>query len=381
MAAAEPRRATAPPGRAESPYRVMVVEDSLVIRGLIARILEADPRIAVVTTVANGELAIKALDRNEVEVVVLDIEMPVMDGLTALPLLIRKDPNLQIIMASTLTRKNAEVSIRALSAGAADYVAKPTTSREVNTADDFRRDLTEKVLTLGARRRQRVPASAAPTPGRVAAVPKQAAAPAAPVLRPTQWLRPPTVIGIGSSTGGPQALLKVLGGLAPMRQPILITQHMPATFTTILAEHIGRVASMPCAEAVDGEPVAGGRIYLAPGDHHMSVVARDGGRFIKLDQGPRENFCRPSVDPMLRSMSAIWGDGVLALILTGMGSDGLGGCRAVVQAGGKVLAQDEATSVVWGMPGAVARAGVCSEILALSEIGPRLARIAGGAER
>lgn len=381
MAAAEPRRATAPPGRAESPYRVMVVEDSLVIRGLIARILEADPRIAVVTTVANGELAIKALDRNEVEVVVLDIEMPVMDGLTALPLLIRKDPNLQIIMASTLTRKNAEVSIRALSAGAADYVAKPTTSREVNTADDFRRDLTEKVLTLGARRRQRVPASAAPVAGRVAAMPKPAAAPAAPVLRPTQWLRPPTVIGIGSSTGGPQALLKVLGGLAPMRQPILITQHMPATFTTILAEHIGRVASMPCAEAVDGEPVAGGRIYLAPGDHHMSVVTRDGGRFIKLDQGPRENFCRPSVDPMLRSMSAVWGDGVLALILTGMGSDGLGGCRTVVQAGGKVLAQDEATSVVWGMPGAVARAGVCSEILALSEIGPRVARIAGGAER
>ncbi len=164
-----------------------------------------------------------------------------------------------------------------------------------------------------------------------------------------------------------------------MRQPILITQHMPATFTTILAEHIGRVASMPCAEAVDGEPVAGGRIYLAPGDHHMSVVTRDGGRFIKLDQGPRENFCRPSVDPMLRSMSAVWGDGVLALILTGMGSDGLGGCRTVVQAGGKVLAQDEATSVVWGMPGAVARAGVCSEILALSEIGPRVARIAGGA--
>ncbi len=179
MAAAEPRRATAPPGRAESPYRVMVVEDSLVIRGLIARILESDPRIAVVTTVANGELAIKALDRNEVEVVVLDIEMPVMDGLTALPLLIRKDPNLQIIMASTLTRKNAEVSIRALSAGAADYVAKPTTSREVNTADDFRRDLTEKVLTLGARRRQRVPASAAPVAGRVAAMPKPAAAPAA----------------------------------------------------------------------------------------------------------------------------------------------------------------------------------------------------------
>lgn len=378
MATAEPRRANAPPGRAEPPYRVMVVEDSLVIRGLIARILEADPRITIVTTVANGELALRALDRNEIEVVVLDIEMPVMDGLTALPLLMRKDPHLQVIMASTLTRKNAEVSLRALSAGAADYVAKPTTSREVNTADDFRRDLTEKVLTLGARRRQKVPAPAAAV-GPVPAASKPAAAP--PVLRPVQWVRPPTVIGIGSSTGGPQALLKVLGGLPATRQPVLITQHMPATFTTILAEHIGRVATMRCAEAVDGEPVLPGRIYLAPGDNHMTVVARDGGRFIRLDQGPRENFCRPSVDPMLRSMSTVWGDGVLALILTGMGSDGLAGCRTVVQAGGRVLAQDEASSVVWGMPGAVARAGICSEILALSEIGPRLARIAGGAER
>src|SRR3546814_464855 len=202
-----------------------------------------------------------------------------------------------------------------------------------------------------------------------------------PVLRSTQWRRPPAVVGIGSSTGGPQALLKVLGGLAPLRQPVLITQHMPATFTTILAEHIARIAKMPCAEAADGEPVTGGRIYLAPGDHHMSVVARDGRRFIRLDQGPRENFCRPSVDPMLRSLSAAWNDGVLALILTGMGHDGLAGCRAVVEAGGRVIAQDEATSVVWGMPGAVARAGICSEIVGISEIGPRLARIAGGAER
>ncbi|MFN4087654.1 MAG: chemotaxis response regulator protein-glutamate methylesterase [Alphaproteobacteria bacterium] len=360
----------------------MVVEDSLVIRGLIARILEADPKISVVTTVANGELALRALDRNDVEVVVLDIEMPVMDGMTALPLLIRKDPNLQIIMASTLTRKNAEISIRALAAGAAEYVAKPTTSREVNTAEEFRHDLTEKVLILGARRRQRVPASAGSARPVAAPRPVVPPAPAAAlVLRPAQWLRPPTVVGIGSSTGGPQALLKVLGGLGPLRQPVLITQHMPATFTTILAEHIGRVATMPCAEAVDGEPVVGGRIYLAPGDNHMSVVARDGGRFIKLDQGPRINFCRPSVDPMLQSLSSVWRDGVLALILTGMGSDGLAGCRTVVEAGGKVIAQDEATSVVWGMPGAVARAGVCSEIVSISEIGPRLARIAGGAER
>lgn len=392
MAAADPGRAAFPPGdrtgapaaRAENPYRVMVVEDSLVIRGLIARILEADPRISVVTTVSNGEQALKALDRHAVEVIVLDIEMPVMDGLTALPLLIRKDPQLQIIMASTLTRKNAEVSLRALSSGAADYVAKPTTSREVNTAEDFRRELSEKVLQLGARRRQRAPAAAeaARAVAVASAAPMAASTPDLRlVLRPLQSAPPPAVIGIGSSTGGPQALVKMFAHLPALRQPVLITQHMPATFTTILAEHVARVAAMPCAEAVDGEPVRNGRIYVAPGDHHMTVVSRDGGRFIRLDQGPRENFCRPSVDPMLRSLSETWGAGVLALILTGMGSDGLAGCRAVAQAKGRIIAQDEATSVVWGMPGAVARAGLCNEILALPDIAPRVARFAGGAER
>lgn len=367
--------APSPTGMAEAPYRVMVVEDSLVIRGLIARMLESDPRITVVTTVANGQQAIGALGRFDVEIVVLDIQMPVMDGLTALPLLIKADPHLQVIMASTLTRRNAEVSLRALAAGAADYVAKPTSSREVSGAVEFRRELLDKVLALGARRRRLAPRPVSRP--QLAAAPRQAGPPASPALRPPPK-RVPSVIAIGSSTGGPQALIRILGALGVVPQPILITQHMPATFTTILAEHIARAAAMPCAEAVHGEALRGGRIYLAPGDWHMTVAARDGAKVIELNQDARENFCRPAVDPMLRSLARACGDGTLAVILTGMGHDGLAGGRAVADAGGRVIAQDEASSVVWGMPGAVARAGLCSEILPLGEMAARLGEIARG---
>jgi two-component system chemotaxis response regulator CheB len=188
----------------------------------------------------------------------------------------------------------------------------------------------------------------------------------------------PDVLAIGSSTGGPQALFRVLGALRQgVRQPIFVTQHMPATFTTILAEHIARASGYPTREAVDGEEVVPGRIYVAPGDFHMSVeTATPGNRFLRLSKEPPENFCRPSVDPMLRSLAAVYGRRVLCTILTGMGHDGLAGCRAVLAAGGSVLAQDEATSVVWGMPGAVATAGLCSAVLPIAEIGPLVQRLA-----
>jgi two-component system chemotaxis response regulator CheB len=201
-------------------------------------------------------------------------------------------------------------------------------------------------------------------------------------------LRPPSrefpeVVAIGSSTGGPQALFKVLGQLkGALRQPIFITQHMPATFTTILAEHVARASGYPTAEGVDGEAVQGGRIYVAPGDFHMVVEAKDRGeKVVRLTKAPPENFCRPSVDPMLRSLAAVYGARVLTLILTGMGHDGLNGGRAVVAAGGTVVAQDEATSIVWGMPGAVATAGLCSAVLALDEIAPSIAKLAARAAR
>jgi two-component system chemotaxis response regulator CheB len=364
---------------AADPIRVMVVDDSAVIRGLLTRALEADSEIAVVASVGNGQMAISALGRADTDVIVLDIEMPVMDGLTALPKLLAAAPGVKVIVASTLTQKNAQISLKALSAGATDYIAKPSSS-QINAAIEFKRELVEKVKVLGRARRKSRPATAArpgelpfrPPPSRIAVVP------AANVLR-SPSLVPPSIVAIGSSTGGPQALFTVFGGLpATMTLPIVITQHMPPTFTTILAQHIERVAKRPVAEGVDGESVRAGRVYLAPGDFHMTVEARGAERVIRLSKEPPENFCRPAVDPMLRSLAAAYGAGVLAVILTGMGSDGARGGAAVVAAGGTVVAQDEATSVVWGMPGAAAAAGICSAILSVSEIAPHIARLAAG---
>lgn len=363
------------------PFRVMVVDDSAVIRGLLTRALEADPQITVVTSVSNGQLALRALERTDVEIVVLDIEMPMMDGMTALPLLLKTKPGLQVIMASTLTRKNAEVSLNALAKGAADYVAKPTSTSEIHSADSFKQELTGKIKAVAAAARaarQTTPAAK----GGAAALTRVAPKTRQPIYNIPVTLRtapvfPPEVIAIGSSTGGPQALLKLFEALgSDIRQPILITQHMPPTFTTLLAEHISRASRMLCTEGKDGETIVPGRVYLAPGDHHMVVEGRGQQRVIRINQEPPESFCRPAVDPMLRSIAPVYGARVLVIILTGMGADGRMGAKDIVAAGGTVIAQDEATSVVWGMPGAVATAGLCSAVLPLHEIGPYVRKLA-----
>lgn len=359
------------------PVRVMVVDDSAVIRGLISRALEADPAIKVVHSASNGQMAVDIVQRSNVEVVVLDVEMPVMDGLTALPKLLAARPGLQVVMASTLTRRNADISLQALAAGAADYVAKPSSS-ELVSAEAFKRELTAKVKALGQAYRRKYPesATAAPTVRRSVA-PVAPAGPPVPIkLRPEAAIHP-EILAIGSSTGGPQALFKVLGGLGGKTDlPILVTQHMPATFTAILAEHIAQASKIPTAEARDGEPLLSGRIYVAPGDIHMTVAIEDGRKLIRLVKSAPENFCRPAVDPMLRSVAAAYGARSMVLILTGMGTDGQKGSATVVAAGGTVVAQDEASSVVWGMPGAVAKAGLCSAVLPLPEIAPYLRRLA-----
>lgn len=372
---------TADGRREQARCRVMVVDDSAVIRGLVSRSLEEDPDIAVVSSVANGEMAVKALARHRVDVVILDIEMPVMDGLTALPLLLRAQPGVKVVMASTLTRRNADVSLRALQAGAAEYVTKPTAAEGVGAAAAFREELRSKVKALaGLEGTARTTARPMPAdPGRSA--PAAAARPLVPPpgrsirLRPA-GATPPQVLAIGSSTGGPQALFKVLGDLrgSLAHLPVLITQHMPATFTTLLAEHLGRITGLHCAEAVDGERLLPGRVYVAPGGWHMTVRREEAGTLLRLNQDPPENFCRPSVDPMLRSLSAIFGSRLMVLILTGMGSDGLKGARVAVEAGATLVAQDEASSVVWGMPGAVALDGLCSAVLPLDEIGAHLGK-------
>lgn len=364
---------------ADDPYRVMVVDDSAVIRGLLTRSLEADRSIKVVASVGNGEIALKSLERHDIEVIILDIEMPVMDGLTALPKLLAAQPNVKVVMASALTRKNAEVSLRALQAGAADYVTKPSSTSELTSADNFQRELTEKVKALAAATRTSPNARPSkPVAGVVKEAPRSTGKlyDGREIVLRKQPILNPRIIAIGSSTGGPQALLEVLADMtSTVKLPILITQHMPATFTTLLAEHIARATGVPAKEAVHGEMIEAGRIYMAPGDYHMLVESKGAGQQIVLNQGPQENFCRPAVDPMLRSMAPIYGAGLLTIILTGMGSDGKKGAEKVVEAGGAVIAQDEATSVVWGMPGAVATSGLCSAVLPLKDIGPSVRKM------
>jgi two-component system chemotaxis response regulator CheB len=360
--------------RAANAYRVLVVDDSATIRGLLTRALERDPEIAVVATAADGEMALNQIARHPVEVVILDIEMPRMDGLAALPRLLEAKPGVQVVIASTLTRRNAEISLKALSLGAADYVAKPIAGALVS-AEDFKADLLAKVKHLAlAARRQR--GGCAPTlDGRAAgAAPPRAAAPALLALRPAATERP-RAIAIASSTGGPQALFTLLAAMRGVAQPVFLTQHMPPTFTTILAEHIKRTAGWSAAEAADGAAVRAGHVHVAPGDFHLLIEGAEPR--LRLSKTPPENFCRPAADPMLRSLVAAYGGRLLVVVLTGMGHDGLAGCRAAVAAGGTVLAQDEATSVVWGMPGAVAQAGLCSAVLPLRELGPEAMRLAG----
>lgn len=393
-------------------YRVMIVDDSAFIRGAIARAIESDPNLRIIVSVSNGEQAIRALQRDPVDVIVLDIEMPVMDGLTALPKLKEIDPAVQIIMASTLTQKNAEISLKAMSLGATDYIPKPSSSHEVTAAVDFRRDLVEKVKALGALARRsgvREPvikteptspkkeqttmsgtSSTARTtdvrPATHAATSAEAATTAAaqkPIYRPPvpagtkreivlrrDPIARPAVLAIGSSTGGPQALFRVIKDMGPnLPQPIVITQHMPPSFTTILADHITRQCGVSCIEARDGDILHPGHYYVAPGDFHMLIEKSADGSRIKLVKTPPENFCRPSVDPMLRSLVDIYGRNILVIILTGMGQDGARGSEIIVNSGGSVIAQDEATSVVWGMPGAVAMLGICSAVLPVNDIG------------
>lgn len=358
-------------------YRVMIADDSSVVRGLVTRAIESNPQIKVVTSVSDGAMAVSTLQRTPVDVIILDVEMPVMDGLTALPKLLAVDRHVRVIIASTLSLKNADISLQALNLGAADYIPKPT-AREISGALSFKDDLIGKIMThaaaarrMGVRRAQegekivRAPA------------PKKSEAPAALTLRPAPKERP-DIIAIGSSTGGPQALMRVIKTMGTLPQPVIITQHMPPNFTTILAEHIGRQCGVTCVEARDGMELEKGVYYVAPGDHHMIIVQRIGRPVITLTQDPPENFCRPAVDPMLRAAVATYGKRLFAVILTGMGQDGWKGCEKVVEAGGAVIAQDEASSVVWGMPAAVARAGLCSAILPVDEIGAYVRRVAEG---
>lgn len=365
------------PVHGAAPIRVLVVDDSVVIRGTVARWLGEDSQIQVVGSAANGLIGLRLAEKLLPDVIILDIEMPEMDGLTALPHLLAAAPGTQVLMSSTLTRQGAEISFRAMNLGAADYLAKPSALREPGQTEAFRTELCAKVRALGATAQRRRNARSDVSMHLVA--PLLSRPPARPaVLRSPSRVRP-QVLAIGSSTGGPQALGQVLGALRDrITLPVLVTQHMPATFTAILAEHLAKASGIEAAEGRDGEPVLPRRIYVAPGGRHMLVEARGTERLIRLSDEPPENYCRPAVDPLFRSLAAAYGPAVLALVLTGMGQDGTRGASAIAEAGGTLIAQDEASSVVWGMPGALTQAGLASAVLPLGELGAAVERIIQG---
>lgn len=375
MTIINPQNRSAAPGAGAGKIRVMVVDDSVVVRGLIVRALESDPRIEIVGSVGNGQLAVVRLARHPADVVVLDIEMPVMDGLTALPKLLAVDRKLKVLMASTLTLRNAEISMKALQLGAADYIPKPTAVREISGGDEFKRSLVEKVMSLGQARlaqERRAPALSVAAPG----APSLLSGPVA-LRRPGTVI--PDILAVGSSTGGPQALLTLFAALKDkIELPVLLTQHMPPTFTKILAQHIVKTTNWRACEAEDGMAVEPGRVHVAPGDYHMCVAQTANGKVLRLNQKAPENFCRPAVDVMLRSVAKVYGAKSLVVILTGMGSDGLAGARPIIEAGATVIAQDEETSVVWGMPGAVAKDGLCSAVLPLDDLPSAIQRLSTG---
>jgi len=358
--------APAAPASAPDALRVMIVDDAVVVRGLVSRWIDAEPDLKVVASLRTGREAVDQLLRYNPDVVLLDIEMPDLDGIEALPLLLEKKRDLIVIMASALTRRSAEVSLRALSLGAADYIPKPATNREVTTSVTFRRDLIEKVRQLGARRKRAFvgkPAVIPIPPARPRVVPVPLRAVPAPAighgtdikLRPFS-LMPPRVLLIGSSTGGPQALTGLVSEIAAVleRAPVLITQHMPPTFTTILAEHLARAGHCPAHEAEDGEAIVPGTIYLAPGGHHMSVTRREGQPAIAISDGPLGEFLPPRGRSAVFERRADLGQRRDGGDPHRHGLDGTHGAQDVAAAGGSVIAQDEASSVVWGMPGAAA---------------------------
>ncbi len=353
--------------------RVMIVDDSAVIRGMIGRWLTEAGGFDIVATASNGRMAVDCAQRTKPDITLLDLEMPEVDGLAALPLIMKAHPASKVIVISTLTQRNAEISLKCLSLGAVDYLAKPESARAAGAAANFRRDLIEKLRALSEPKVR---------PARPYARPVPVLPPRAPAIGRPGATKPQCLL-IGSSTGGPRAVERVLLDMKPALSsiPVLIVQHMPAMFTAVFAEHLQSLLSVPAREARDGEPVVPGTILVAPGGRHMGVSSSGSRATIRLNDGPPENFCRPAVDVLFREAAAVYGASALAVVLTGMGSDGTQGARFLTKAGATVIAQDEATSIVWGMPGSVVKAGLAQEVLPLESIGRSLKGLITGASK
>lgn len=346
--------------------KVLICDDSSTMRRLIKKVVESSPDLKVVFEACNGQEAVDHLEKVQPDIIIMDVEMPVLDGIDATRAIRKLNRTIPILMFSSLTSQGAEATLDALSAGANDVVVKPSAAGHIGQAlAQLAKDLIPKITDLTNRcKAPVVPAPPRPTVSNVATD-------ATPSLQPAI-----EVVAIGVSTGGPQALVEVLNGISEsFSVPILITQHMPPVFTKLLAQRLSTNCKLPVTEAVDGETLVPGKVLLAPGDYHLTVQQNDSKVVVKLNQDPPENSCRPSVDPLFRSVAECFGNKALGVVLTGMGKDGLLGAGVLKEQGSHVIAQDQESSVVWGMPGKVVEAGYADSVLPLNKIAVELTRL------
>lgn len=341
--------------------RVLLVDDAVVVRKALSVAIEKDPDLEVAGTAVNGRIALAKFPTLKPDIILLDIEMPEMNGLETVRELRKIDSRVPIIMFSTLTERGASTTLEALALGATDYVTKPSNVNGAATMETITSELIPKIRALCR------------LTMRDGTLSERKFVPVPPAVSVSRVLVPAQIVVIGVSTGGPDALARMVPTLpADFPVPVLIAQHMPPIFTSMLAARLSSKSALPVRECLPGEWLKPGSILIAPGDFHMIVEADAGGVRVQTHQGPRENFCRPSVDVLFRSVAAVYGTRTLAVILTGMGQDGLLGCEALRAQGARVYVQDEATSVVWGMPGFVARAGLADKVLPLQQIGAEI---------
>jgi two-component system chemotaxis response regulator CheB len=354
--------------------RILVVDDAVVFRRLVADELARDPGLEVVGTATNGRIALHRLAQLNPDVIILDIEMPELDGLATLAEIRKTHRRLPVIMFSTLTERGASATLDALALGATDYFTKPTSTGGLESSlEVIRQQLIPKIKALYAG-------------GLVQAVKKPDSPPAGARAARAPSIHPATardihVVAIGASTGGPNALMEVFSQLpAKFPVPIVVVQHMPPMFTRLLAERLTAQSPLGVQEGTSGTALQAGQAWIAPGDFHMLVVRHGLQARLLVHQDEPENSCRPAVDVLLRSVAKVYGPNSLTVILTGMGHDGLRGCEAIRQAGGQILVQDETTSVVWGMPGYIAKAGLADKTVPLSLIADEMVRRVGNAK-
>jgi len=343
------------------PIRILVVDDSVVARRVISDILSEEDDFEVVGTAPNGKIALAKIERLEPDLVTLDIDMPELDGIQTLTAIRSSHPRVRAIMVSNHTKRGAAITVEALFLGASDYVTKAAKS---STRDEARQNLRQQLVPKIRALTIPTGPGVVPAPARGWRTPLRQAAAAAV-----------EVVVIGASTGGPNALTTILETLpAGLPTPVLIVQHLPANFTTFFAERLDTACALEVREAGSGDRIVPGIVSIAPGDTHLEMRSRGGNVEMVTTNGPLVNSCRPAADILFRSAAKTFGPGVLAVILTGMGRDGLDGSREVRAAGGRVIAQDRSTSVVWGMPGQVADAGLAEAILPIDDIGPEIVR-------